>query len=125
MNIIVPQFLILAIVFLFVYFPVFGRRRVLNEENRADFGVHIDSFGEYLMKTGNERFAVDRIKSYQTHIRNETGISFAPAKSQQDEIATATANPIAKKESHSIEQKKDSPADSQTDSPSDSEIDPK
>jgi hypothetical protein len=52
-------------------FPIFGRPRELTSASTSDFGQHVTALGDLLAKTRDRQYAVDRLKDYHEHVRDE------------------------------------------------------
>lgn len=71
MNIIVPQMLLLCVVYLFAFYPTHGRPKKIKEKTNADFSYHVEALGELYQRSGDEKFAINLIKSYQAVAKKE------------------------------------------------------
>jgi hypothetical protein len=49
-------------------------------QSGGDFGRHLAALGEMLSLTGNQQFALDKIKYYQDHVKRDSGASHISAK---------------------------------------------
>lgn len=73
LDFIIVHLLAVGILFLFTYFPTFGRVKEIKEESTSDFGKHIESLGELVRKTGDQQYAISRIEYYQKHVKRDSG----------------------------------------------------
>lgn len=62
---IVPHFLMWGILFCFVFFPIFGRPRVINPESTSTFRNHVNALGKMIGRTGLPNRAINKIRKYQ------------------------------------------------------------
>ncbi len=62
---IVPHFLMWGILFCFVFFPIFGRPRMLKKRNTASFRNHVDAIGKLIGRSDLRNRALNKIQKYR------------------------------------------------------------
>jgi len=62
---IVPHFLMWGILFCFVFFPIFGRPRVIKPASTSTFRNHVNALGKMMARTGLPNRAINKIRKYQ------------------------------------------------------------
>ena len=62
---IVPHFLMWGILFCFVFFPIFGRPRVIKPHSTSTFRNHINALGKMMGRTRLPNRAINKIRKYQ------------------------------------------------------------
>lgn len=62
---------IVGLIFCFARYPIFGVPRDPLAANTADFGKHIDAFGEQLQRTKDAKYAWGRLKHYQQLVASD------------------------------------------------------
>ena len=73
LNFMVYHLLALGFVFMFAFFPIFGRPRELPSEQSSDFGKHIESLGDLVRLTKNQEYAVSQLKYYEENVKRDPG----------------------------------------------------
>jgi hypothetical protein len=61
---IVPHFLMWGILFCFVFFPIFGRPRILKKRSTSTFRNHVDAIGKLLGRSDHRNRAIEKIEKY-------------------------------------------------------------
>lgn len=69
---IVPHFLMWGILFCFVFFPIFGRPRVLKPKSTSTFRNHVNALGKMMGRTDLPNRAINKIHRYQELIGDST-----------------------------------------------------
>ena len=62
---IVPHFLMWGILFCFVFFPIFGRPKVIKPKSTSTFRNHINALGKMMGQTDLPNRAINQIRKYQ------------------------------------------------------------
>jgi len=69
---IVPHFLMWGILFCFVFFPIFGRPRILKKRNTATFRNHVDAIAKLIGRSDLRNRAINKIQKYQQMVHGES-----------------------------------------------------
>ncbi len=67
LDVILFHLAVLGIVFCLSRWPIFGRERRAEKTATSDFGRHVEALGELIERTGDLKFAQDRLRNYQQH----------------------------------------------------------
>jgi len=69
---IVPHFLMWGILFCFVFFPIFGRPRVIKRKSTSSFRSHVNAFGKMMGRTKLPDQAINQIRKYQQLVSGDS-----------------------------------------------------
>lgn len=69
---IVPHFLMWGVLFCFVFFPIFGRPKILKKRNISTFRNHVNAIGKLISRSDLPNRAVNKIRKYQHTISGES-----------------------------------------------------
>ncbi len=99
-NWILLHICLLAIVFCYCRFPIFGRPVDPRSESTSDFGLHIDAVARLLARTGDTAFAHTRLQHYRQTARIDTAplktplaIGNAPTANEKEQTDEGEGSP--------------------------------
>lgn len=69
---IVPHFLMWGVLFCFVYFPIFGRPKILRKRNTSSFRNHVNAMGKLIGRSNLPNRAIEKIRNYQHLVSGES-----------------------------------------------------
>jgi len=64
-NWIIPHFILFGLLYLFCYFPIFGRPAKLPPTQVSKFNMHLEAVGELMKQSGDKQFARNAIEHYR------------------------------------------------------------
>lgn len=70
-GVIVLHLIVLGITACFAAFPIFGRPRQPRPAGTSDFGRHVEAVGQLLEWTGDQEYAMARVRHYREHVKRD------------------------------------------------------